>query len=227
MIKTLPIEENPREKALIYGIETLSNVELLALILRTGNKNESVIELSQKLLKEIGGMQFLGEMTYATLTSIKGIKRAKAIELLGVVELAKRMQNMNFEKVSMRNPDTVYHYLKNKMMFLKQEHFVILCLNNRCHLIKEKTLFIGSSSMSIVTAKEIFKEAISVNSTFIILSHNHPSGNSSPSDSDAKLTEEVIQLGDMMGIKVLDHIIIGKGEYYSFGVGSKIYEKEN
>lgn len=227
LIKTLPKEENPREKALAYGVESLNNVELLALILRTGNKRENVLELAQRLLLEIGGMEHLTELNYAFLTSIKGIKDAKAIELLSVLELAKRVSRFSYKKVLMNDPNNIYYYMKNKMMFLNQEHFVVLCLDTKCQLIKEKTLFIGTTNMSLVTAKEIFKEAIQVNSTFIILCHNHPSGDSSPSNADIDLTQNVKKLGDMMGIKVLDHIIIGKNEFYSLEIGYKIIDKEN
>ena len=227
MIKTLPKEENPREKALIYGIESLNNVELLALVLRTGNKHENVLELAQRILVEIGGMEHLMELNYAFLTSMKGIKDAKAIELLSVLELAKRINNISYKKVLMNDPYNIYQYMKNKMMYLNQEHFVILCLDTKCQLIKEKTLFIGTTNMSLVTAKEIFKEAIQANSTFLILCHNHPSGDSTPSDADISLTENVKKLGDLMGIKVLDHIIIGKNEFYSLEIGYKISDKEN
>lgn len=227
MIKTIPLDENPREKALTYGVETLSNVELLALILRTGNKEENVLELAQRVLLEIGGMRHFNELNYALLTGIKGIKKAKAIELLSVIELSRRIHNLNYESISMNDPKNIYLYMKNKMMFLNQEHFVILCLNVKCQLIKEKTLFVGTTNMSLVTAKEIFKEAIQSNSSFIVLCHNHPSGDSTPSDADIQLTEQVSQLGEIMGIKVLDHIIIGKNEFYSIEVGYRIFDKDN
>lgn len=226
MIKTLPKEENPREKALAYGVETLTNIELLALILRTGNKNENVLELAQRLLLEVGGMKHLNEMNYNFLVKIKGIKKAKAIELLSVLELARRIHSLNYDSIPMKDPKNIYLYMKNKMMFLNQEHFVVLCLNVKCHLIKEKTLFIGTTNMSLVTAKEIFKEAIQSNSSFIVLCHNHPSGDSTPSDADIRLTQQVSEIGEMMGIKVLDHIIIGKNEFYSMEIGYRIFEKE-
>lgn len=227
MIKTIPLDENPREKALTYGIETLSNVELLALILRTGNKNENVLELAQRILLEVGGMRHFNEINYALLTGIKGIKKAKAIELLSVIELSKRIHNIDYETITMKDPKNIYLYMKNKMMLLTQEHFVILCLNVKCQLIKEKTLFVGTSNMSLVTAKEIFKEAIQANSSFIVLCHNHPSGDSTPSEADIQLTEHVSQLGDMMGIKVLDHIIVGKNEFYSNEIGYRIFDKDS
>ena len=167
-------------------------------------------------------MKHLNEMNYAFLTSIKGIKQAKAIEILGVIEFAKRMHNINYQSEVLNDPHLIYQWMKNKMMFLNQEHFVVLCLDTKCRLIKEKTLFIGTSNMSIVSPKEIFKEAIASNSTFIIICHNHPSGDCYPSDEDIHLTNHIKKSGEMIGIKVLDHIIIGKNEFYSFEMGKKV-----
>lgn len=222
MIKSLPIQENPREKALSQGIESLSNVELLALILRTGNKEESVIELSSRLLKEIGGISQLNYVNYATLISLKGIKKAKAIELLSIVEIAKRLKNIEKDQFPLSSPYDIYIYIQSKMMFLKQEHFVVLCLDNKNSVIKEKTIFIGSLNMSVVTPREVFKEAINVSSAKIALVHNHPSGDSHPSKEDCLLTQQFMQLGQMMDIEIIDHIIVGWNQYYSFQA-RKIY----
>lgn len=215
MIKTLPIEENPREKALQFGIETLSNVELLALVLRTGNKSESVLELSSRLLKEIGGMSELSHVSYASLVSLKGIKQAKAIEILSILEIAKRIKNSERSHDQLLDPQSIYLRMKEKMMFLKQEHFVVLCLSQNHKVIKEKTIFIGSLNMSVVTPREVFKEAIDVSSAKIVLIHNHPSGDASPSQEDIYMTRQFEQLGEMMSIEVVDHIVIGWNEYYS------------
>ncbi len=215
MIKTLPKEENPREKALSLGIESLNNTELLALILRTGNKEESVLQVAQRLLVEIGGMSQLGNINYAFLVSIKGIKQAKAIEILAVLEIAKRLKDKDFDNSIITSPTDVFQRMRNQLMFLKQEHFVVLCLDNKCNVIKEKTLFIGSINMSVVTPREVFKEAVSVSSAKLILCHNHPSGDASPSQEDIHITDQFIKLGEMMSIEILDHIIIGWNQYYS------------
>ena len=215
MIKSLPKEENPREKALAYGIESLSNVELLALVLRTGNKDESVLQLAQRLLKDIGGISNLNHVSYAQLTSIKGIKQAKAIELLSIIEISKRLKQSFLQDVSLLSPDDIYQRMKNQMMMLKQEHFVVLCLDSKNRVIKEKTIFIGSLNMSVVTPREVFKEAIDVSSAKIVLLHNHPSGDAYPSQEDLQLTDQFIQLGEMMAIEVVDHVIIGWNQFYS------------
>ncbi len=214
MIKSLPLEENPREKALANGIETLSNVELLALVLRTGNKDESVIQLSQRLLKEIGGMNYLGFISYSDLIAIKGIKKAKAIEILSIIEIAKRLKDTP-QYIVLSSPQDIYQFVKNELMFLKQEHFMVICLDNKNRVIKKRILFIGSINMSVVTPREVFKEAIQVSSAKIALVHNHPSGDSTPSQEDLQMTQEFMALGQMMSIDVIDHIIIGWNEYYS------------
>ena len=223
MIKSLPIEENPREKAIVNGIESLSNVELLALVLRTGNKDESVIQLAQRLLKEIGGISQLSHICYADLIALKGIKKAKAIELLSVIEMSKRLKQKESHE-SLLSPSDIYDYVKNEMMMLKQEHFVVLCLDIRNRVIKKKTIFIGSLNMSIVTPREVFKEAIGVSSAKMILLHNHPSGDALPSQEDLYLTEQFVKLGEMMAIEIMDHIIIGWNQFYSINAKQLYYD---
>ncbi len=215
MIKTLPLEENPREKALTYGIETLNNVELLALILRTGHKNESVIQLSQRLLTEIGGFANLSTVTYADLIALKGIKQAKAIEILSIIEIAKRLKAVSSIEKPLLNPYDIFGRVHNQLMFLKQEHFLLLCLDNKNKVIKEKTIFIGSLNMSVVTPREVFKEAIAISSAKIVLVHNHPSGDALPSEEDLLMTEQFQKLGQMMSIEVIDHIVVGWNQFYS------------
>ena len=215
MIKTLPVEYQPREKALKEGIESLSDFELLALILRTGNKDESVLDLSKRLINEIGGFHQLLHVNYATLSSLKGIKKAKAIEILSIVEISRRLKQSSHHDIVFNDLISIYNYLKDEMMFLKQEHFLILCLDHKHHLIKKKTIFVGSLNMSIVTPREVFKEAIGVSSAKIVLVHNHPSGDALPSQEDNYLTSQFIELGDMLGIEVIDHMIVGWNQFYS------------
>jgi DNA repair protein RadC len=226
MIKSLPIEENPREKAIKNGIETLSNVELLALILRTGNKQESVIQLSQRLLYEIGGFEQLLYVNYADLVALKGIKKAKAIELLSIIEMSKRLKANKSHHQSLTTPFQIYHAIKDELMFLKQEHFMILCLDNKNCIIKKKTIFIGSLNMSVVTPREVFKEAVSVSSAKIVLLHNHPSGDSFPSKEDIAITKQFEELGHMMSIEIIDHIIIGWNEFFSIKANQKFYDEQ-
>lgn len=175
-IKNYPQEERPREKAYYYGIESLSNVELLALILRTGNKQESVLELAQRLINEVGGLAYLKDITYHQLVLIKGIKKAKAIEILAVIELTKRLRQVQGISSVIKEPIDGYNLVKDKLMFEQQEKVIILCLNSRLEVMKEKTVFIGSNNISIISGRELFKEALICGSSRIMVIHNHPSG---------------------------------------------------
>ena len=149
MMLNCPRFERPREKAIYNGIETLSNQELIAVILRTGNKEMSVLNLASLLLEEIGGFQALKDVDYYQLTKIKGIKQAKAIELMASIELAKRMQKENTKRFVIKEPQDGYEYIKHKLMFEKQEKVILLCLNSRLEIIQEKLLFIGSGDASM------------------------------------------------------------------------------
>ncbi len=224
MIKNIPLAESPREKARTQGIEHLSNVELLALILRTGNKDESVLQVSERVLNEAGGMSSFSNLSYSQLTSIKGIKQAKAIEMLAVIEIAKRMRERDVKECSLLSPHDIYLRMKNKLMYLKQEHFLVLCLNTKNRVIMEKTIFIGTIDMSVVTPREVFKEAIAVSAAKIVLVHNHPSGDASASEEDVALTRVFIELGEMLAIEVIDHIIVGWNEFYSLKA-SKLFKE--
>lgn len=165
-------------------------------------------------MNEIGGIAQLCHINYSQLISIKGIKTAKAIEILSIIEIAKRLkENTDLEVLS--SPRDIYNCVKNELMFLKQEHFMILCLDTKNRLIKKKTIFIGSLNMSVVTPREVFKEAVQVSSAKMILIHNHPSGDCMPSHEDIALTHQFIELGKMMSIEVLDHIIIGWNQFFS------------
>ena len=225
MIKQLPKEENPREKVLSQGIESLSNVELLALVLRTGNKEESVLQLSQRLLYEIGGFSQLLSVDYASLIELKGIKKAKAIEILSIIEISKRLKEERNSDYRLLTPLDIYKAVQNELMFLKQEHFLLICLDNRNCIIKKKTIFIGSLNMSVVTPREVFKEAISVSSAKSVLCHNHPSGDSTPSQEDIYLTQQFVELGKMMAIEVMDHLIVGWNEFYSIFAKKRFEDK--
>ena len=212
-----PVEERPREKAIYYGIETLSNQELVAVILRTGNKEMSVLNLAQFLLDEIGGFQELKDIDYQRLIQIKGIKQAKAIELMACIELAKRMQSKQSIKNRIRQPKDAYAYIKNKLMFEKQEKVVLLCLNNHLEIVQDKLLFIGSGDVSLLETKEVCNR--------IILIHNHPSGNPKPSHEDQEITRKIEMMAKHLDIEFIDHIIIGDHCYYSFK-SNQIYQSK-
>lgn len=220
-----PVEERPREKAIYYGIETLSNQELIAVILRTGNKEMSVLNLAQFLLDEIGGFQELKDIDYQRLIQIKGIKQAKAIELMACIELAKRMQSKQSIKNRIKQPKDAYAYIKNKLMFEKQEKVILLCLNNHLEIVQDKLLFIGSGDVSLLETKEVFQYTLRSGCNRIILIHNHPSGNPKPSHEDQEITRKIEMMAKHLDIEFIDHIIVGDHCYYSFK-SNQIYQSK-
>lgn len=222
-LKNYPLEERPREKALHHGIESLNNIELLALVLRTGNKQESAIELAQRVINEIGGFRYLHDINYYQLIQIKGIKQAKAIEVLAIIEIAKRLDKQPVAMSAIKEPRDGYEFLKNQLMFEQQEKVIVLCLNSRLEVIKEKTVFIGGNNISIISGRELFKEALICGSNRVMVVHNHPSGNPEPSIEDIEATERLYSMAKELDIDVVDHLIIGRSRFYSFA-SNKIIE---
>lgn len=222
-LKNYPLEERPREKAFHHGIESLNNIELLALVLRTGNKQESAIELAQRVINEIGGFRYLHDINYYQLIQIKGIKQAKAIEVLAIIEIAKRLDKQPAAMSAIKEPRDGYELLKNQLMFEQQEKVIVLCLNSRLEVIKEKTVFIGGNNISIISGRELFKEALICGSNRVMVVHNHPSGNPEPSIEDIEATERLYSMAKELDIDVVDHLIIGRSRFYSFA-SNKIIE---
>ncbi len=216
ILKEYPIQELPREKAILNGIETLSNVELVALLLRVGNKQESVLELSQRLLNELGGIQYLNTVDYHQLVQVKGIKKAKAISILASVELAKRLTTVHGESIIIKTPHDIYKYIYGHCMFEKQEKVYLLCFNTKLELMRCKLLFVGSIDTSLFSTLEIFKEAFLCGSQRIVIVHNHPSGNPQPSREDKEVTSQIKNMSEQLMIELIDHIIIGNKCFYSF-----------
>ena len=217
-IKELPIEERPYEKLANYGVENLSNEELVAILLKNGYHNISSKDLANILLKESNGIIGLSTMNYNSLCSIKGIGMSKAAILLATFELAKRVSlaKSNIKSQILRSGQMVFDYYKNKINDKKQECFYVVYLDNAKKIIDDKLLFMGTINYSVVHPREIFKEAYLLSASAIICIHNHPSGNVLPSSEDIKLTKNIENIGNMLGIKLLDHIIIGNDKYYSF-----------
>lgn len=222
-LKNYPLEERPREKAFHHGIESLNNIELLALVLRTGNKQESAIELAQRVINEIGGFRYLHDINYYQLIQIKGIKQAKAIEVLAIIEIAKRLDKQPVAMSAIKEPRDGYELLKNQLMFEQQEKVIVLCLNSCLEVIKEKTVFIGGNNISIISGRELFKEALICGSNRVMVVHNHPSGNPEPSIEDIEATERLYSMAKELDIDVVDHLIIGRSRFYSFA-SNKIIE---
>lgn len=216
LIRDYPKEERPRERFVQDGPQSLSNQELLALLLRTGSKEESVLQLSNRLIKSFEGLRLLKEASVEEMTEIKGIGEAKAIQILAAVELGRRIHKLNDQdRYVIRSPEDGANYCMEEMRFLTQEHFVCLYLNTKNQVLHKRTIFIGSLNASIVHPREVFKEAFRRSAASIICLHNHPSGDPSPSREDIEVTKRLVECGKIMGIEVLDHIIIGEHKYVS------------
>lgn len=217
MIKDMLESERPRERLLNDGVESLSNEELLSIIIKTGTKNISVKELSRNILKELNNINDLKDITINKLINIKGIGKVKAIEIIASIELGKRVyiQN-NKEEVTLNNSSKIYEYFKNIFINEKQENFYAIYLNTKSKLISYKLLFKGTINTSCVHPREIFKYAFLESAYSVVVIHNHPSGDPTPSKMDDELTQVLFDIGKVMSLPILDHIIIGNNKYYSY-----------
>jgi DNA repair protein RadC len=216
MIRDFPQDERPRERFVQNGPESLSNHELIAILLRTGTKDESVLQLSNRLLTNFEGLRLLKSATLEEMTEIKGIGQAKAIQILAAVEIGRRIANLNYtDRYVIRSPEDGANYVMNDMRFLSQEHFVCLYLNTKNQVLHKQTIFIGSLNASIVHPREVFREALKRSAASIICLHNHPSGDPAPSREDIEVTKRLVECGKMIGIDVLDHLIIGENKFVS------------
>ncbi|MDD4036424.1 MAG: DNA repair protein RadC [Bacilli bacterium] len=223
LIKDTPKAERPRERLEQYGVSNLSNEELIAIILKTGTKNESVKSLAARLLITIGGVTELKDTKITTLTSIKGIGKVKAMELIAAIELGKRIYyDKELTNNTFNNAESVFNYFRYYLNNKKQEHFYCLYLDNKKNLIDKKLLFVGTINKSIVHPREIFKEAYLLSASYIICVHNHPSNDPTPSNEDLIFTKSIIEIGAIQGIPIIDHIIVGNNNYYSFFEQNKI-----
>lgn len=217
-IKDIPLNDRPCERLIINGVGTLSNEELLAIIFKTGTKGNSAKDLSNELLSKVEDIKDLKNINLEFLRKIKGIGTSKACNLLACIELGKRI-NREVEKINdvqLKSSQLVYKFYKDRIGDLKQEHFYCVYLDNSKKIIKDKLLFIGTVNYSLVHPREVFKEAYLLGASAIICIHNHPSGNTIPSKQDIDITSLLIKAGELLGIKVIDHIIIGHNNYYSF-----------
>lgn len=217
-IKDLPVNERPRERMLNCGVENLSNEELLALILKTGTKEFSAKVLASKILSNLNNISDLQTLNYRQLIKMKGIGPSKASILLAAMELGNRIQNSctNIINTKIDNPKVLFDYYAPILGNKKQEYFYAIYLDNQKRIIEDKNLFIGTINQSLVHPQNIFKEAYMLDASAIICVHNHPSGNVIPSREDMNLTNRLVEIGSLFGIKIIDHVIIGKNSYYSF-----------
>ncbi len=220
-MKDLPPDERPYEKLERMGPEQLSNAELLAIIIRTGNRTETSVSLAQRIIsrdEEEKGLRFLYDMSPDQLKEIPGIGRVKALQLQAMMELSKRISTMNGSgrKVVLRTSAEVSLLVMEEMRYLKKEVFKSILLDSKNHVIRKVNISTGSLNSSIVHPREVFSEAVRTPCSAVIFAHNHPSGDPEPSPDDIQTTGRLVNAGNVIGIKVLDHIIIGDGCYFSF-----------
>ena len=224
-IKKLPSTERPYEKAQMYGIENLSNSELLAIIIKTGTKEKTSVQLAQEILsiesKNKENIQFLQDISLEELTKIKGIGIVKAIQIKAVCEMAKRISKpLNANKMQIRSSASVANLLMNEMKYEKREKVKVLVLNTKNVLIKIIDVSYGGTNSAIIEPKDILAEPIKMGAPKIILVHNHPSGDPTPSKEDIETTKRLYNAATLLGIELLDHIIIGNERYTSvFSIG--------
>lgn len=190
---------------------------MLSILLKCGTKDLSVRELASTILKQIDNINNLRDINYQNLIKIKGIGKAKACEILASIELGKRINKINnINQIKVYSSESIFNYYKDKLSDKLQEYFYCVYLDTKNHIIKDKLLFIGTINQSLVHPREVFKEAYLLSATSIICIHNHPSGNVNPSNNDIIITKQLKEVGKLLGINVIDHIIIGKDSYYSF-----------
>ena len=206
ILKQIAADQRPRERLKSGAI--LSDSELLALILGNGSKGENVIDLSHRLISTFG-IEGLNSLSLAELTSIKGIGLAKASKLIAAFELSKRANSGRICEKVVRNPSDIASHYISKLKDLKKEHFIAVFLDSKNKIIKDEVISIGTLNSSLVHPREVFKEAIRNSANSIILVHNHPSGSTEPSDEDYRVNKVLIETGELVGIKVLDHLIVG------------------
>ena len=214
-IKEMPNDSRPRERFLKHGPEVLSDAELFAILLRTGSKGENVIDMSNRLIKEYG-LDKLLSCSLIELEKIKGIGPAKAMQILTIAEITKRINQSKTPLKKISCAKDVFNYFHERLKDENQEHFYILMLNTQNYIIGEQLISKGILDASIIHPREVFKPAIKNSASKIILVHNHPSGDPNPSREDLEITEKLIKAGEELDIKVLDNVILGKDEFWSW-----------
>ncbi len=220
---TLPIkhwaeDDRPREKLLLKGAHSLSNAELIAILLNTGHKNKSALDLAKELLSNSkNNLNEFSKISYHELCKIKGIGSAKALTIIALIEFSKRKNNEEgIKKTKVRASKEIYYLLKEKFENLQHEEFYVIYLSRANEIISLNQLSKGGVAGTVVDTRLIFKHGVSCLASGLILAHNHPSGNLTPSEEDLKLTKKIKEVGQLMDIQVLDHLIFGQESYLSF-----------
>ena len=216
-LRDLPRGELPREKLIEHGAAALSNAELLAILLRTGTRSCSVLELAGEVLVRIReqGIAALANMSPVELTDIKGLGEAKAATVLAAVELGRRLGAAAAVRTEVREPGDAAHYAMPRLLGERREHFAVILLDTKNRILGMRDVSIGSLTASVVHPREVFQEALRFSAASMILVHNHPSGDPAPSREDIAVTDRLVKAGQIMGIPVLDHIVLGGHDFLS------------
>lgn len=219
-IPQLPIDEQPRHKLSMYGSEYLSNAELLAIIIGTGNKNETAVNLCQRILISCDNdLSYFVNSSIEEITkngTLKGIGFVKACKIKAALEIGRRVNRNKKDSFKINSPQSIADILMDEMQYLKQEHFKVVLMDTKNRVLSIETVTVGILNASLVHPREVFKLAIGKNSSSIIVAHNHPSGDPNPSSEDKNITKKLYEAGEIVGIKLLDHIVIGYNNYVSF-----------
>ncbi len=216
LVREMPVTEQPREKALRFGVDKLSTRELLALIIRHGVRGLSALDVADRLLLRGKSLHGISKMRYAEITAVPGISSAKALELQACMEIAVRIAYESIpEKDVVKDPESVVNWLRLKLGQRLQEDFLVIYLDSAYHVLSAEVLFTGTGSASLVSSRDIFRRALEAGASAIMLAHNHPGGDPTPSPQDLLVTEEVMDAGRLMNIEVVDHLIITAGGYLS------------
>ncbi len=215
-IHDFPLGERPRERLQYYGASALSNAELLAILLRVGSPGENVVALSTRLLKEFGGLAGLAKAGFGDLAKVKGISTAKIAQLKAALELGRRLLLTSPDaRPQITSPTDAANLLMLEMGSLEQENLRTILLDTKNRVLASPTVYVGNVNSSIIRVSEIFREAIRVNATALIVAHNHPSGDPTPSPEDVQVTRSIVEAGMLLGIEVLDHLVIGHQRFVS------------
>lgn len=216
LVKELPENLRPRERLLEYGPQALSDQELLAIMLRTGTRKQDVLSVAYQLLMTSEHLSMLRNASVEELKQIDGIGQAKAIELLAAIEFGRRVSQSSLPRLTKIDSTAIAgKLLVNQMQHYQQEKLIALFLNTKNYVIKQKIVFIGTVNSSVAHPREIFREAVKYPTARIIIAHNHPSGDPSPSPADLIFTKRLISCGEIMGVEILDHIIVAGERYIS------------
>ncbi|MEM8535611.1 MAG: DNA repair protein RadC [Chloroflexota bacterium] len=216
-MKELPSSEQPRERLRDYGPASLSDAELLAILLRVGVQGMNVVQLAQQMLREYGGWAGLMRSDYVDICKVHGMGEAKAATLKASLEIGRRLLlTSSEERFQIKSPTDVAQLMRLEMGHLDQEHLRTICLDTKNKVQKVHTVYVGSLNSALIRIGEVFKEALKLNSASIIIVHNHPSGDPTPSPEDILITRQIEQAGQLLDIDVLDHLIIGEGRFVSF-----------